>query len=510
MESSCQICIESFDKSTRLPIRCPNGLCNFTSCKECTRTYLLSTTKDPCCMKCDHKFPSDFCVINLNRSFMEKDYRKHRKGLLLEREISKLPETMVVAQRYREIEGFEVENDAYKKEIAGLRDQVNKLERLKNDNHTKIWRIRNGKDKGEHEQKFIMPCPEESCRGFLSTAYKCGICDLFTCPKCLEIVGDKKTNPDHVCDEDSVKTAELIKSTTKACPGCGERIQKLEGCDQMWCTGCHTAFSWKSGEIDTGTIHNPHFYQFQRNNEGAAPRNPQDIHCGGMPNWWRVRREVLRYLNNVPVEVSDRIGKILDICTILHQTVGHISHVSLVDTREKIQELSDYQGVRVRYILQKISKEEMAQTIIRKDKMRRKYTELVHIFELLSIVGIDVFGGINNCLAGIKEDLTSSLTINKVQAFEKLMVYIETKFAEYHKLREYCNSQLEIISISFNQSVIQLDENFNMTNEKFSLSRVKKKIGELKKVSPILIANVGEQADQVENIVMGVANLTGL
>ena len=180
---------------------------------------------------------------------MEKDYRKHRKGLLLEREMSKMPETMAIAQRYKEVEVFEEENTAYKKEIDELRRKLYDIEQLRNTNIRKIWRIKNGKDKGQSDQKFIMPCPQESCRGFLSTGYKCGICNLFTCPKCLEIVGDKKINPDHVCDEDKVKSAELIKATTKPCPGCGERIQKIEGCDQMWCTGCHTAFSWRTGAI---------------------------------------------------------------------------------------------------------------------------------------------------------------------------------------------------------------------------------------------------------------------
>mgnify|MGYP001494180700 CR=1 FL=1 len=36
-------------------------------------------------------------------------------------------------------------------------------------------------------KKFIHKCPNKDCKGFVSTAYKCGICDMFTCSKCLEI-----------------------------------------------------------------------------------------------------------------------------------------------------------------------------------------------------------------------------------------------------------------------------------------------------------------------------------
>ena len=33
----------------------------------------------------------------------------------------------------------------------------------------------------------------------------------------------------------------------------------------MWCTQCHTAFSWKSGQIQT-RVHNPHYYEWLREN----------------------------------------------------------------------------------------------------------------------------------------------------------------------------------------------------------------------------------------------------
>ena len=76
----------------------------------------------------------------------------------------------------------------------------------------------------------------------------------------------------------------------------------VKNCDQMWCTQCHTAFSWKTGKIET-TIHNPHFYEWQRQN-GTVVRNPNDIECGR-----ELRQNTVSLINTVAV-------KHLNLCTI--------------------------------------------------------------------------------------------------------------------------------------------------------------------------------------------------
>ena len=97
MAADCPICCEYYNNSTRKSVRCEFGDCNYTACKTCVRQYLLGTTSDPHCMNCKKAWSQNFMVMKLNRSFITTDYKKHRSSLLIQREISKLPETMQLA-----------------------------------------------------------------------------------------------------------------------------------------------------------------------------------------------------------------------------------------------------------------------------------------------------------------------------------------------------------------------------------------------------------------------------
>ena len=102
--SDCSICCEEFNKSTHAKVVCPFNNCAYTSCKKCTRKYLLGTTRGPHCMSCNKAWDQKFLVENLNQSFCKTEYKVHRKNLLLEHEISKLQDTMPAVERYKEIE----------------------------------------------------------------------------------------------------------------------------------------------------------------------------------------------------------------------------------------------------------------------------------------------------------------------------------------------------------------------------------------------------------------------
>ena len=116
------------------------------------------------------------------------------------------------------------------------------------------------------------------------------MCNHKTCKHCMEIIEGKE----HKCDPDKVKTVKLLKKDTKPCPNCGEMIMKIDGCDQMWCPSCKNAWSWKSGTIVYGRIHNPHYYQYLRetSKNGEIRREEGDTGlCGNLPtdHMWMIR-----------------------------------------------------------------------------------------------------------------------------------------------------------------------------------------------------------------------------
>jgi len=78
----------------------------------------------------------------------------------------------------------------------------------------------------EKKSGFVRKCSDADCRGFLSTRWKCGLCDKYTCTECHEL----KSDDDHTCDPNNVATAKLLSTDTKGCPTCQTSIYKIDGC----------------------------------------------------------------------------------------------------------------------------------------------------------------------------------------------------------------------------------------------------------------------------------------
>ena len=289
LKKECRICFEKYNKSTRVCVTCQS--CGFEACRQCHSTFILDATNPlPNCMQCHKEMQREFLVDNFTLKFVSKDWKEHRERVMLQKERALLPTRQPVAEMVKRKNDLAKECNTILEQINTLRArhyaQTTEKNRLE-------YRIRVGPAadaalpgqqataRREHAA-FVRPCPntEANCRGFLSTQWKCNLCDMWTCKDCHEMKGPAQDTP-HECNPDNLASAKLIDADTRGCPKCGARVYKISGCNQMFCTACNDcAFDWVTGRIET-VIHNPHYYEFQRQrNGGQAPRVIGDILCG--------------------------------------------------------------------------------------------------------------------------------------------------------------------------------------------------------------------------------------
>jgi hypothetical protein len=422
----CSICCETFNLQNHKKVTCP--FCDFDICRKCTQTYLVNTVNDPHCMKCKNAWNREFIDKSCTKVFRNKDLKNHRENVLLEREKSFLPETQPAARRRKQARELA-------KRIQEVRDEISNQRNLLFELENSLRVLNEGHDitPGQVKAAFIRKCPLENCKGFLSQQWKCETCEKKICSKCNELKAD-----DHECDPENVKTMELLKKDTKPCPKCGTMINKSSGCSQMWCPSCHCAFNWNTGNIETGVIHNPHFYEFQRRNAGSntnAARNPGDIPCGGMPtipelNTLFDKKTLARrptygryyeYPNRLLIPKKEELSPEQLIVYEAHRLVGHIEDYEL---RYNYNEYRvNNQDLRIKYLLNELNDENFKKTIQQREKKCDKTRDISNILRMFSITSTDMLRQLVVSELGLKE------------------------FCEnIENLRNYTNEQLKIIS----------------------------------------------------------------
>ena len=394
-------------------------------------------------MSCRREWNDDFLDMNFTKSFRTGAYKKHREDILIERELSILP------MRQPRVEAtLKARSNALK--LKDFTDQLNTLEEARkrifvqyslvrsqvirysaeaDGREPPAWTLGQGEAKSERA-KFIMKCPASECRGFLSTAYKCGTCQLWACPDCLVIKGEDKDEA-HTCDPGQKESVALIIKESKGCPKCGQRISKIDGCDQMWCTDCHTAFSWSTGQIVNGVVHNPHYYEFLRKEgNGVAPRNLGDVPCGGIPGYTHIYR-LVKGLDQSPTIL------------LIHRISSEIQDQRIVQYQGRFRE-EDNGDLGVKYLMQEISKDDMKSELVKRETKRLKHTAIRGVLEMFVHTSIIL-------LNTLCEDVADRNLQARVMS-ERITVCVES----FTNLKKYVNDTLMNISRMKQCSVPQI------------------------------------------------------
>lgn len=411
----CPICIESFNKSSRAKIECK--FCNYSACRSCIKHFLLDSTLEATCMNCKVAWDYEYIRTIMPKTFLNKEYKEHRENMLLSLEDSLMPETQEYASHQRRMaKDWD--------ELMKMRDLIKEL---KIEYNTKYYqynrKYQNGFKSNQDERKqFIMKCPDIKCRGFLSTQYKCQQCDQNFCKHCHAL----KTN-EHVCLEDDRKTVELLTTNTKQCPKCSIPIFKIEGCSQMFCSECHTPFDWVTGKIINGVIHNPHYFEWQRQQNTINPNGD----CHDLNNIPHIRR--FRFLS---LSQQERI-------TMLIQSLHHTQHVTIpsLNYTQDVDQFNRNRDIRIQYLNNNITREYFKWMIQKRDKANQKKRLMVMLYEMFIMSYIDL---LNNLIAN--QDYKLFQTQNT-----ELLKYINSEIVRISKL--YTSS-----------SIRKLDDNWQLRN----------------------------------------------
>lgn len=573
---SCPICCDKYTIQLRKPVAC--GYCDYSACTVCLKKYLTDGGLDAHCMSCRRAWNDEFLDMNFTRAFRIGSYKKHRENVLMEREISILPTRQPRVEAKLKVRETEIEMQGVNKQLQALEVTRSKILRMSHRLTARItrytaesegrpppaWTLTEGEKAATPERaKFIMKCPDGECRGFLSTAYKCGTCQMWACPDCLVIKGKDK-DAEHTCDAGQKESVALIIKESRPCPKCGERISKIDGCfaadteillwngetkmsqdivvgdelvgddgtirivqetcsgedemyevtqtrgmsytvnskhtlllkkngavveimmddylslpdneknelygykingevssiavkpvgrgryfgwnvggnhrfalrddtscrncDQMFCVECHTAFSWQTGAVVNGVIHNPHYYEFLRNQgNGTAPRNAGDVPCGGVPYYTHLSQAIR--LLSPPIQ----------------RIVMRIHRLTAEVTDQRIQmyqgafNMNDNGDLGVLYLMKEITKEAMQVELAKRELKRNKHLAIRAVLEMF----------VN----------TSTMMLNNmINAPPGSDAEFENTILEYTNLRKYVNDSLLNVSKMKSCSVPQIGE----------------------------------------------------
>lgn len=370
---SCNICVQPFTKVARPRVECPR--CEFVACRKCFQEYLttMSTPEEPKCMSCGEALTLDFVMDNTAQSFHNDMFRYIRARVEFSKELSLMPATQPYVERYNKKDALEAELKDIRREITEIHQRKRKLTELKYEKERAIFRLTNPRVNEYEKLKttYIRRCPREDCKGYLSTAWKCGTCELYACRHC-HMSKNGRDDPTHECNPDDVATAELLMRDTKNCPKCSVSIHKIDGCDQMWCPECHTAFSWKTLKIETGTIHNPHFFEYVRGSGRNLPRQPGDNPCGvdelPGPEYWKRFSGVKRSYDLLRIAI-------------------HVKHIEIANLiRDEAGQDNIRLEMRVQYLRGMLSEADMVSKIKAHMKKNEKNTTIRDVLNTFVLV----------------------------------------------------------------------------------------------------------------------------
>jgi hypothetical protein len=333
-------------------------------------------------MHCQVAFKYEHICDEFPKTFWQKEYKKHRETMLFDMERAQCVATLPYVQMVHE-------QDAIRDDLRAVNDEIKRLRRLLQLNIRRQVELNRRfvnldpmhvTRAAPQTAEYHTPCNTPDCRGFVTKKEpQCACCKQRTCHNCHQTV-EPDPDTEHECKADDVATVQELRRNSKQCPECRVNISKIDGCDQMFCVSCHTAFSWNTGQRVTGPIHNPHYFEVRAQLGANFPvRNGGEGVCDdALP-------DVRYFRNTLSQETITRDSE----TTLRYAT--HIRQVTIPELRANgAREYSFRTNLRnrVAWMLKQRSDDEFKLILYRNDKKSRFHSELLALFQMyVNVIG---------------------------------------------------------------------------------------------------------------------------
>ena len=443
----CQVCFDNIKENQIL--KC--CFCEKDVCKNCI-AHWMKEKKMVTCPLCNNLFKRNFITEKFGKPFMYK-FAKIEKETLLMREKLMIPEysqylniptnieklkklvddLKEMHMKYKKMKISELKKEQqlveifganftkkviythYRRQIEDAEDTIHRYRRILN---TGVLPENENLNIGSSSNvvKPVCPCPINDCKGYIrNTDHKCCICEKEICKKCYVVMEESN---EHTCKNEDLETVKQIKKESKPCPTCGARISKIDGCDQMYCIMCDTAFSWNTGRIERGRIHNPEYYRKLREKNIEIPREDGDNPCAdrNLRLGYELMRTYVNSLKNKSTYGSQFYYAINSIVmTLLQEFLRMINHNR--ENLDQFMRLSIDRNLRYRldYIQNEISEE--------------RFMDIIYKQHTKTVFSNEIYSEIN--------DTCNTLELLLVKANDIVSDYLKFVTANFSNYQEY-------------------------------------------------------------------------